>query len=63
LPDFNEATSSVNGRLFRYGRPIGLIKFWRNSKHVTTARLLVLGVRVTSPPSQDFPCAAQPSQL
>jgi GNAT superfamily N-acetyltransferase len=44
LPDFNEAARSVNGRLFPYGLPIGLIKFWRNLKHVKTARLLALGV-------------------
>src|SRR5439155_23892536 len=40
LPDFNEASRSVNGRLFPYGLPIGLIKFWRNLKHVKSARLV-----------------------
>jgi GNAT superfamily N-acetyltransferase len=44
LPDFNEAARRLNGRLFSYGLPIGLLKFWRNLKSVKTARLLALGV-------------------
>ncbi|HEV2972254.1 MAG TPA: GNAT family N-acetyltransferase [Pirellulales bacterium] len=44
LPDFNEAARSLNGRLFHYGLPIGLVRFWRNLKRVKTARLLALGV-------------------
>ncbi|HEV3418604.1 MAG TPA: GNAT family N-acetyltransferase [Pirellulales bacterium] len=44
LPDFNEAARSLDGRLFPFGLPIGLVKFWRNLKRVKTARLLALGV-------------------
>ncbi|HKD36156.1 MAG TPA: GNAT family N-acetyltransferase [Pirellulales bacterium] len=44
FPDFNEAARGVNGRLFPYGLPIGLLRFWRNLKSVKTARLLALGV-------------------
>ena len=44
LPDFNEAARRLNGRLFSYGLPIGLLKFWRHLKSVKTARLLALGV-------------------
>src|SRR5262249_9811130 len=44
LPDFNEAARAANGRLFSYGLPIGLWRFWRKLKQVKTARLLALGV-------------------
>ncbi len=44
LPDFNEAARRLNGRLFSYGLPIGLVRFWRSLKQVKTARLLALGV-------------------
>src|SRR4029077_483208 len=44
LPDFNEAARRLNGRLFSYGLPIGLLRFWRSLKQVKTARLLALGV-------------------
>jgi GNAT superfamily N-acetyltransferase len=44
LPDFNEAARRLNGRLFSYGLPIGLLRFWRSLKQVETARLLALGV-------------------
>ncbi len=44
LPDFNEAARSINGRLFPFGLPIGLIRFYRNLKRIKTGRLLALGV-------------------
>jgi GNAT superfamily N-acetyltransferase len=44
LPDFNEATGPLNGRLFRFGLPIGAWKLWRGLKRIKTARLLALGV-------------------
>ncbi len=44
LPDFNEAARAANGRLFSYGLPIGLWRFWRKLKQVKTCRLLALGV-------------------
>jgi GNAT superfamily N-acetyltransferase len=44
LPDFNEAARRLNGRLFSYGLPIGLLRFWWSLKQVKTARLLALGV-------------------
>ncbi len=44
LPDFNEAARPLNGRLFPYGLPIGLIRFLRRLKRVKTGRLLALGL-------------------
>ena len=44
LPDFNEAVKPIDGRLFSYGLPIGLLRFLRNLKRIKTARLLALGV-------------------
>ena len=44
LPDFNEAARGLDGRLFPYGLPIGLARFWRNLKRLKTGRLLALGV-------------------
>lgn len=44
LPDFNEATGPLDGRLFRYGLPIGVWNLWRGLKRIKTARLLALGV-------------------
>jgi GNAT superfamily N-acetyltransferase len=44
LPDFNEAIGPLNGRLTRFGLPIGLLRFRANLKRIKTARLLALGV-------------------
>ncbi|MBI2823579.1 MAG: N-acetyltransferase [Planctomycetia bacterium] len=44
LPDFNEATTPVNGRLTTYGLPIGLVRVLRNMRRIRTARMAVLGV-------------------
>ena len=44
LPDFNEAVRPLNGRLTRWGLPIGLVRLLRNLKRIRTARLLSLGV-------------------
>jgi hypothetical protein len=40
LPDFNEATRDLNGRLF----PFGWLRFSRNRKHIRTGRVLTCGV-------------------
>lgn len=44
IPDFNEATAPLNGRLTCFGLPIGLLKLIRNMRRIRSARLLVLGV-------------------
>ncbi len=44
LPDFNEAIGPLNGRLTRFGLPIGLLRFRSNLKRIKTARLIALGV-------------------
>jgi len=44
LPDLNEAIRPLDGRLFRWGLPIGLIRLLRNRRRIRTARLLTLGV-------------------
>jgi GNAT superfamily N-acetyltransferase len=44
LPDFNEAIRPLNGRLTRFGLPIGLLRLRANMKRIKTARLLALGV-------------------
>ena len=44
LPDFNEAIGPLNGRLTRFGLPIGLLRFRSNMKRIKTARLIALGV-------------------
>lgn len=44
LPDFNEATRPLNGRLSRFGLPIGLLRLRSNLKRIKTGRLLALGV-------------------
>jgi GNAT superfamily N-acetyltransferase len=44
IPDFNEATRPLNGRLTQYGLPIGLLRLNRNLRRIHAARLLVLGV-------------------
>ena len=44
LPDFNEAVRPLNGRLFRWGLPLGYWQFKRNLKKIRTGRLIALGV-------------------
>jgi GNAT superfamily N-acetyltransferase len=44
LPDINEAIRPLNGRLTRFGFPIGLLRLRSNLKRIRTARLLALGV-------------------
>jgi GNAT superfamily N-acetyltransferase len=44
LPDVNEAIRPLNGRLTRFGLPIGALKLLRNKKRIKTARMVVLGV-------------------
>ncbi|HEX5500671.1 MAG TPA: hypothetical protein VFX03_15650, partial [Thermomicrobiales bacterium] len=44
LPDLNEAIRPLDGKLFRWGLPIGLVRLLRNQRRIRTARLLTLGV-------------------
>ena len=44
LPDFNEATHPINGRLTTFGVPIGLARLLYNMRRIKTARMAVLGV-------------------
>ena len=44
LPDMNEATGPLNGRLTRFGLPIGLLKLLRAKGRIKTARVVVLDV-------------------
>lgn len=44
LPDFNEAIRPLEGRLCRWGIPLGLAQLWWNARRIQTARMAVLGV-------------------
>jgi GNAT superfamily N-acetyltransferase len=44
LPDINEAIRPLNGRLTRYGLPLGLFKLLRGKRRIKTARVVVLDV-------------------
>lgn len=44
LPDINEAIRPLNGRLTKFGLPIGLLKFMRGKRRIKTARMVVLDV-------------------
>lgn len=44
LPDMNEAIRPLNGRLFRWGLPLGLAQLYFSRRHVRTARLMALGI-------------------
>jgi GNAT superfamily N-acetyltransferase len=44
LPDINVVLRDLNGRLTRFGLPIGLIKLLRYKKRVQKGRLIALGV-------------------
>ena len=45
LPDANFALKAANGRLTRYGFPIGLIKLARASRKIKRLRLITLGIK------------------
>lgn len=44
LPDINEAIRPLNGRLTKFGLPLGLFKFLRAKRHIKTARMVILDV-------------------
>ncbi|MCC6580739.1 MAG: GNAT family N-acetyltransferase [Phycisphaeraceae bacterium] len=44
VPDLNEAIRPLNGRLFRFGLPLGLWQLKRNLRHVRGTRSMILGV-------------------
>ena len=44
LPDINVVLRDINGRLTRFGLPIGLIKLLLYKKRIRKARLIALGV-------------------
>ena len=44
MPDINEAIRPLNGRLTRFGLPLGLLKLLRRKRHIKTARMVVLDV-------------------
>jgi len=44
LPDINVVLRDLNGRLTRFGLPIGLVKLLLYKKHVQKGRLIALGV-------------------
>ena len=44
LPDINEAIRPLNGRLTKWGLPLGLARFVYRKRHITTARMVVLDV-------------------
>lgn len=44
LPDLNEAIRPLEGRLTRWGLPLGYLRFRRNLPKIRTARLLAMGI-------------------
>ena len=44
VPDLNEAIRPLNGRLTRWGLPIGVWRFYHQLKRIETARMMVLCV-------------------
>lgn len=44
LPDFNEAFRPLDGRLFKWGLPIGMWRLARGLRKIKTGRLMALGV-------------------
>jgi len=44
VPDFNEAIHPLQGRLTRFGIPVGLLRLLRRMRRVKNARMLVLDV-------------------
>jgi ribosomal protein S18 acetylase RimI-like enzyme len=45
VPDINVALRKIDGRLTRYGLPIGLVKLLYHKSRIRTARLIALGVK------------------
>ncbi|HEX4620896.1 MAG TPA: N-acetyltransferase [Myxococcaceae bacterium] len=45
VPNANEAIRAANGRLFRYGLPIGLVKLALAQRKIQRVRLVILGVK------------------
>lgn len=45
VPDINVALKKINGRLTKYGLPIGLAKLLYHKSRLRTARLIALGVK------------------
>jgi len=43
FPDINEAIRPLNGRLTRFGLPLGLLRLHRELKRIRTARYMILG--------------------
>lgn len=44
LPDLNEAIRPLNGRIFRWGLPVGLVQLYFSRRRVRTARMMALGI-------------------
>lgn len=47
VPDLNEAIRPLNGRIFKWGLPLGFLQLLRNRRRVRTARLMALGILET----------------
>ncbi|HEX7487707.1 MAG TPA: N-acetyltransferase, partial [Anaeromyxobacteraceae bacterium] len=45
VPDYNQALKKLNGRLTRFGLPIGLVKLLWNARKIDRVRLMALGVK------------------
>jgi GNAT superfamily N-acetyltransferase len=45
VPDFNQALKKVNGRLTRFGLPVGLAKLLWHARRIDRVRLIALGVK------------------
>jgi GNAT superfamily N-acetyltransferase len=45
LPDANEALKAANGRLTRFGLPIGLVKLLLAARRIRRLRLILLGIK------------------
>jgi GNAT superfamily N-acetyltransferase len=45
VPDYNQALKKVNGRLTRFGLPIGLAKLLWHARKIDRVRLIALGVK------------------
>jgi GNAT superfamily N-acetyltransferase len=45
LPDINVALQKINGRLTKFGLPIGLIRLLYEKRRLRRARLIAMGVR------------------
>ncbi len=45
VPDYNQATKKLNGRLTRFGLPIGLLQMLWDARKIDRVRLMALGVK------------------